>query len=221
MADVTTRVLICDDDALVRAGLSLMLGGESDIEVVGEVGDGRAALDAVIAGGVDLILMDLRMPVMDGIEATRAIVDLDRGTKVIVLTTFDADEYVVRALAAGAHGFLLKDTAPDAIVASIRAVVQGEPALSPEVTRRLISQVTDSRQDDPRADRASELVATLSDREREVALAIARGASNAEIAKALHLSLATVKAHISHLFTKLEAVNRVQVAICMHDAGLV
>ncbi|WP_374999608.1 response regulator [Aeromicrobium sp. CTD01-1L150] len=218
---MTTRVLICDDDALVRAGLSLMLGGESDIEVVGEVGDGRAALDAVIAGGVDLILMDLRMPVMDGIEATRAIVDLDRGTKVIVLTTFDADEYVVRALAAGAHGFLLKDTAPDAIVASIRAVVQGEPALSPEVTRRLISQVTDSRQDDPRADRASELVATLSDREREVALAIARGASNAEIAKALHLSLATVKAHISHLFTKLEAVNRVQVAICMHDAGLV
>ncbi|MGJ9414042.1 response regulator [Aeromicrobium sp. CF4.19] len=216
-----TRVLICDDDALVRAGLGLMLGGETDIEVVGEVGDGRAALDGVLAGGVDLVLMDLRMPVMDGIEATRAIVDMDVDVKIIVLTTFDADEYVVRALAAGAHGFLLKDTAPQQIVASIRTVVAGEPALSPEITRRLIEQVTDASDvDDPRAQRASALVTTLTDREREVALAIGRGASNAEIAAALHLSLATVKAHISHLFTKLGTTNRVQVAICMHEAGL-
>lgn len=220
MAPVSTRVLICDDDALVRAGLGLMLGGERDVEVVGEVADGRAALEAVLAGGVDLVLMDLRMPVMDGIEATRAIVDLDRGTKVIVLTTFDADEYVVRALAAGAHGFLLKDTAPEQIVTSIRSVLIGEPALSPEITRRLIEQVTESGQGEARESRAVELVATLTERETEVALAIARGASNAEIARELHLSLATVKAHISHLFTKLDAVNRVQVAICMHDAGL-
>lgn len=220
MAPVTTRVLICDDDGLVRAGLGLMLGGERDVEVVGEVGNGRAALEAVLAGGVDLVLMDLRMPVMDGIEATRAIVDLDRGTKVIVLTTFDADEYVVRALAAGAHGFLLKDTAPEQIVASIRSVLAGEPALSPEITRRLIEQVTESGHGEARESRAAELVATLTERETEVALAIARGASNAEIARELHLSLATVKAHISHLFTKLEAVNRVQVAISMHDAGL-
>jgi len=214
-----TRVLITDDDALVRAGLALMLGGAPDIEVVAEAANGAEALEAVRAGGIDVALMDLRMPVMDGIAATAAIAALDDPPKVIVLTTFDADEYVVRALAAGANGFLLKDTPPAEIVAAIGKVEAGEPMLSPAITTQLIRQVTDNASDD-RSEPALALVATLTDRERDVALAVGHGSSNAEIAAQLHLSIATVKAHISHLFMKLEATNRVQVAICMHDAGL-
>lgn len=214
-----TRLLLVDDDALVRAGLSLMLGGAESLEVVAEAANGREAVARVREGGVDVVLMDLRMPVMDGIEATAAVTALPSPPKVLVLTTFDADDYVVRALAAGAHGFLLKDTPPAQIVEAIATVLAGEPALSPSITRRLIEQVTDGTGDD-RGARAAALVERLTERERDVALAIGRGASNAEIAAELHLSLATVKAHISHLFTKLEAVNRVQVAITMHDAGL-
>lgn len=213
------RLLLVDDDALVRAGLALMLGGSDRLEVVAEAAHGREAVDRVRDGGIDVVLMDLRMPVMDGIEATAAIAALPTAPRVLVLTTFDADDYVVRALAAGAHGFLLKDTPPAQIVEAIATVVAGEPALSPAITRRLIAQVTDGAADGREA-RAESLVASLTDRERDVALAIGRGASNAEIASELHLSLATVKAHISHLFTKLGAVNRVQVAITMHDAGL-
>lgn len=214
-----TRVLITDDDALVRAGLALMLGGAPDIDVVAEAANGAEALEAVRAGDIDVVLMDLRMPVMDGIAATAAIAALDDPPKVIVLTTFDADEYVVRALAAGANGFLLKDTPPAEIVAAIGKVEAGEPMLSPAITTQLIRQVTDNAPDD-RSESALALVATLTDRERDVALAVGHGSSNAEIAAQLHLSIATVKAHISHLFMKLEATNRVQVAICMHDAGL-
>ncbi len=214
-----TRVLITDDDALVRAGLALMLGGAPDIDVVAEAANGAEALEAVRAGDIDVALMDLRMPVMDGIAATAAIAALDDPPKVIVLTTFDADEYVVRALAAGANGFLLKDTPPAEIVAAIGKVEAGEPMLSPAITTQLIRQVTDNAPDG-RSESALALVATLTDRERDVALAVGRGSSNAEIAAQLHLSIATVKAHISHLFMKLEATNRVQVAIFMHDAGL-
>lgn len=214
-----TRLLLVDDDALVRAGLSLMLGGADDLEVVAEAANGREALAALREHDVDVVLMDLRMPVMDGIEATAAITALPSAPQVLVLTTFDADDHVVRALAAGAHGFLLKDTPPAQIVEAIATVRCGEPALSPAVTRRLIDQVTVGS-GGGREDRAAELAASLTDRERDVALAIGRGASNAEIAAELHLSLATVKAHISHLFTKLDATNRVQVAITMHDAGL-
>ena len=214
-----TRVLITDDDALVRAGLSLMLGGADDVEVVAEASNGAEALKAVRDGGIDVVLMDLRMPVMDGIAATGAITALDDPPKVIVLTTFDADEYVVRALAAGANGFLLKDTPPAEIVAAIGKVEAGEPMLSPAITTQLIRQVTDNATDG-RSEAALALVATLTDRERDVARAVGQGSSNAEIAEQLHLSVATVKAHISHLFLKLEATNRVQVAICMHDAGL-
>jgi DNA-binding NarL/FixJ family response regulator len=214
-----TRILIADDDALVRAGLALMLGGAPDLEVVAEAVNGREAVDAVRAGGVDVVMMDLRMPVMDGIAATTAIRTLPNPPKVIVLTTFDADEYVVRALAAGANGFLLKDTPPAEIVAAIGKVVAGEPMLSPTITSQLIRRVTDKAPDD-RSESARKLVATLTDRERDVALAVGAGSSNAEIAEQLHLSIATVKAHISHLFDKLGATNRVQVAICMHDAGL-
>ncbi|KQY60716.1 LuxR family transcriptional regulator [Aeromicrobium sp. Root495] len=213
------RVLITDDDALVRAGLALMLGGASTLEVVGEAGNGREAVERVRAGGVDIVLMDLRMPVMDGIDATTALRDLPEPPKVLVLTTFDADDYVVRALAAGADGFLLKDTPPAQIVDAVEKVVAGEPMLSPSITQQLIRQVTDGSGDDRSAE-ASRLVETLTERELEVALAVGQGRSNAEIAETLFMSLATVKAHISHLFTKLGAANRVQVAITMHDAGL-
>ena len=216
---MTTRVLLADDDALVRAGLALILGGSSTIEVVGEAANGKEAVAAVTAGGVDVVLMDIRMPVMDGIAATAVLVALPLPPKVIVLTTFDADEYVVRALAAGANGFLLKDTPPADIVDAISRVVAGEPMLSPTITQQLIRQVTDAVPD-VRTDQARSRVSALTDREREVAVAVGQGSSNAEIASSLHMSIATVKAHISHIFTKLDATNRVQVAIAMHESGL-
>lgn len=220
---MTIRVLITDDDPLVRSGLALILGGAADVEVAGEADDGAAACRLVEeAGGtaqpVDAVLMDIRMPVLDGIAATERIVGLSAPPKVVVLTTFDADDYVVRALAAGADGFLLKDTPPGDIVDAVRKVCAGEPMLSPAVTSQLIRQVTSSA--GGREDSARTRAAQLTDRERDVAAAVGRGCSNGEIAERLHMSLATVKAHISHCFTKLEATNRVQVAICMHDAGM-
>lgn len=216
---MTIRVLLADDDALVRAGLALILGGSSTIEVVGEASNGRDAVERVRTGDVDVVMMDIRMPVMDGIAATAAVLALPSPPKVIVLTTFDADEYVVRALAAGANGFLLKDTPPADIVDAISRVVAGEPMLSPTITAHLIRQVTDAAPD-VRVDEALARVTQLTDREQEVAIAIGRGSSNAEIATTLHMSVATVKAHISHIFTKLDATNRVQVAIAMHEAEL-
>nr|WP_197684434.1 response regulator transcription factor [Aeromicrobium choanae] len=213
-----TRVLLTDDDPLVRAGLALILGGAKTIEVVAEAANGREAVAAVREQPVDLVLMDLRMPVMDGIEATRAISAEPRAPKVLVLTTFDADDHVVRALAAGAAGFLLKDTPPPRIVKAIEAVMAGEPMLSPAVTQNLIRQVTADSTDHRRTD-AERLVATLTERELDVARAVGQGRSNAEIAGELFMSLATVKAHISRIFAKLDATNRVQVAITMHDAG--
>lgn len=219
MAVVTTRLLITDDDPLVRGGLSLMLGGSSELAIVGEARDGREAVDRVRRGGVDVVLMDLRMPVMDGIEATAQIRALPDPPAVIVLTTFDADDYVLRALAAGANGFLLKDTGPASIIEAITKVVAGEPILSPVITRSLIRQVAGTA-DDPRETAAKRLATTLSERELEVAVAVGRGGSNAEIAGELFMSQATVKAHISKIFTKLSVTNRVQVAITMHDAGL-
>nr|MCW2728847.1 DNA-binding response regulator [Aeromicrobium sp.] len=220
MAGMTIRVLLADDDALVRAGLALILGGSEAIEVVGEASNGLEAVATVRSGGVDVVLMDIRMPVMDGIAATAAVLALPSPPKVIVLTTFDADEYVVRALAAGANGFLLKDTRPADIVDAISRVVAGEPMLSPTITEQLIRQVTDAAPD-VRTDQALSRVAALTDREKEVAVAIGRGSSNAEIATGLHMSIATVKAHISHIFAKLDATNRVQVAIAMHEAELI
>jgi DNA-binding NarL/FixJ family response regulator len=213
------RVLIADDDALVRAGLALILGGSAAITVVGEAPNGQDAVAAVRSGGIDVVLMDIRMPVLDGIEATAAVLALPDPPKVIVLTTFDADEYVVRALAAGANGFLLKDTPPAEIVAAIGKVVDGDPMLSPTITQRLIQQVTDAAPGDSFG-AAQSRVACLTERELEVAIAVGGGSSNAEIAVDLHMSVATVKAHISHIFTKLDVTNRVQVAIAMHDAGL-
>lgn len=217
MGDVI-RVLVTDDDPLVRAGLSLMLGGAAHLEVVAEAADGAAAVAAVREHRPDVVLMDLRMPVMDGIEATRTITADEDAPKVVVLTTFDADDHVVRALSAGAAGFLLKDTPPPRIVAAIEKVVAGEPMLSPTVTEHLIRRVTADSTDGRRVG-ATRLVDTLSARELEVARAIGQGRSNAEIAADLYMSVATVKAHISRIFVKLDAGNRVQVAITMHEAG--
>lgn len=216
---MTIRVLLVDDDPLVRAGLAMILGGTPDLAIVGEAHNGLQAVEAAQRGGIDVVLMDIRMPVLDGIAATHQIRQLDDPPKIIVLTTFDADEYVVRALAAGANGFLLKDTPPADIVDAVTRVTAGEPILSPSITEQLIRQVTDAAPDQRNHD-ARQRVAQLTEREREVAIAVGRGGSNAEIASSLHMSVATVKAHISHLFTKLEATNRVQVAIAMHEAGL-
>lgn len=215
---MTIRLLITDDDPLVRAGLALILGGAPDIEVVGEATNGREAIDFVRGHHVDVVLMDIRMPVLDGIAATAEICALEKPADVIVLTTFDADNFVIRALANGASGFLLKDTPPAEIVAAVRRVHEGEPMLSPTVTEQLIRQVTDAAPDG-RELSARQSIEVLTDREHEVATAVGRGSSNAEIASDLHMSIPTVKAHISHIFTKLDASNRVQVAIRMHDAG--
>ncbi|WP_431840862.1 response regulator [Gordonia hongkongensis] len=216
---MTARIMIVDDDPLVRSGLRLLLGGDAGLDIVAEAGNGQEALDTHATAPVDLVLMDLRMPVLDGIAATGRFKALASPPAIIVLTTFDADDYVVRALAMGADGFLLKDTPPDEIVAAIHQVLDGRPALSPSVTAALIKQVVTSG--GHRTSSAVERVDRLTARERDVAVELARGASNAEIAERLYMSLATVKAHISHIFTKLDAGNRVQVAILMHDAGMV
>jgi DNA-binding NarL/FixJ family response regulator len=213
------KVAIVDDDPLVRAGLSLILGGASDVVIVGEAEDGVAGLEMIRRTSPDVVLMDIRMPRLDGLEATARLLRGSDPPRVIVLTTFDADEYVVRALGDGASGFLLKDTPPAQIVDAVRKVAAGEPMLSPSVTAQLIRQVANHPTDD-RAARARELLARLSEREREVAVAVGRGLSNADIAAELYMSVATVKAHVSRLLDKLDADNRVQVAILVHDAGL-
>jgi DNA-binding NarL/FixJ family response regulator len=213
------RVLIVDDDALVRAGLSMMLTGTDDIRIVAEASDGAEVASAVGAYGPDVVLMDIRMPRMDGLAATEELRRRPDAPQVIVLTTFDADEYVLRALRAGAAGFLLKDTPPPDIIRAVRLVAAGEAMLSPAVTRRLIEHVAGDGQSARRA-RAGELLDRLTEREREVAIAIGQGRSNAEIAGELFMSVATVKAHVSRLLTKLELNNRVQIALLAHDAGL-
>lgn len=217
---MNTRVLLVDDDPLVRSALSLMLGGQPDIEVVGEAGDGRQGVQSVRETRPDVVLMDIRMPVLNGLEATRILHADPHPPRVIVLTTFDADEFVVDAIASGADGFLLKDTPPAQIIEAIRRVVEGEPMLSPSAAISLIRQIRERGPGD-RASHATTRLATLTDREREVAVCVGRGLSNAEIAGELFLSVPTVKAHVSRLFDKLHVTNRVQIAICVHDAGLV
>jgi DNA-binding NarL/FixJ family response regulator len=212
-------VLLVDDDALVRAGLRMILSSAEDITVVGEVDDGARAVAAVREHRPDVVLMDIRMPEVDGITATSRLRQLAAPPQVIVLTTFHADDQVLQALRAGASGFLLKDTPPAEILAAIRLVVAGEAMLSPAVTRTLLTHVGASAADDRRPVAESKL-ASLTEREREVAVEIGSGASNAEIAGTLYLSEATVKAHVSRLLTKLEVANRVQIAIIVHDAGL-
>jgi DNA-binding NarL/FixJ family response regulator len=211
-------VLIVDDDPLLRAGLTMMLGGAPDLRVVAEAGDGAEVPALVDRYAPDVVLMDIRMPGVDGLAATEALRARRRAPEVIILTTFDADEHVLRALRAGAAGFVLKDTPPDEIVAAIRRVAAGQPVLSPAVTRRLIARVAGSDQDRRRA-RARERLALLNDRERDVALAVGRGRSNAEIGAELYLSVPTVKTHVSSILTKLDLNNRVQIALLTHDAG--
>ena len=214
------RVLLVDDDALVRAGLRLILSADATIEVVGEAADGRAALTEAGRLQPDVVLMDIRMPDVDGITATQQLRELRRAPDVIVLTTFHLDDYVFAALRAGASGFLLKDTAPTAILDAIHTVADGDAMLSPAVTRTLIERFTNDLTDSRRT-RAREQLTTLTEREREVAIGIGHGYSNADIAARLYMSEATAKAHVSRLLTKLHATNRVQVAIVVHDAGLV
>ncbi|MFC8296550.1 response regulator [Micromonospora orduensis] len=218
------RVLIVDDDALVRAGLSMILGGLPDLTVVGEAADGGEVPAAVAAYAPHVVLMDIRMPRVDGLTATEALRAQPHPPEVLVLTTFDADEQVLRALRAGAAGFLLKDTPPAEIVHAVRRVAAGEATLSPTVTRKLIAHVTAELGPpgpDPRQERALRLLTGLSERERQVAVALGRGRTNAEIAGELFMSVATVKAYVSRLLTRLELNNRVQVALLVHDAGLV
>jgi DNA-binding NarL/FixJ family response regulator len=214
------RVLIADDDPLVRAGLSMIIGGTPDLTVAGEAADGSEVPAAVRACQPDVVLMDIRMPRVDGLAATSALRALSDAPEVLVLTTFDIDQYVLRALRAGASGFLLKDTPPAEIVAAIRRVAAGEATLSPTVTRQLITHVVESGGDE-RRERACRQLATLSPREHEVAVAVGHGHSNAEIAAELFMSVATVKAYVSRLLTKLDLNNRVQIALLVHDAGLV
>jgi DNA-binding NarL/FixJ family response regulator len=211
------RVLIVDDDPLVRAGLTMMLDGADGIEVVGEAADGDGVMAAVDRHSPDVVLMDLRMPRTDGITATRRVRSRQNPPEVIVLTTFDADENVVGALRAGASGFLLKDTSPARIVSAIHRVADGEPILSPHLMRRLMDRATTQAGS---LDRARAALAALSPREYDVMLAVGQGKTNAEIAGELFMSVATVKAHITHILTKLDVGNRTQIALLAHDAGL-
>ncbi|GAB2815263.1 response regulator transcription factor [Streptomyces chlorus] len=213
------RLLLVDDDPLVRAGLSLMLGGADDIEIVGEAADGGEVEALVDRTRPDVVLMDIRMPSVDGLTATELLRRRADAPQVVVLTTFHADEQVLRALRAGAAGFVLKDTAPAEIVDAVRRVAAGDPALSPTVTRQLMAHAADTTADARRASARARLAA-LNDREREVAVAVGRGHANAGIAAELYMSVATVKTHVSRILAKLDLNNRVQIALLAHDAGL-
>ncbi|WP_246212581.1 response regulator [Streptomyces abyssomicinicus] len=198
-----------------------MLGGAPDIDVVAEAADGAQAQTLAARHLPDIVLMDIRMAGMDGLTATEILRGAQRPPEVLMLTTFHADALVLRALRAGAAGYLLKDTPPQDIVAAVRRVVAGEPVLSPSVTRQLIARATDGRNErDARAAHARQRLALLAEREREVAVAVGRGRSNGEIAGELHMALPTVKTHVSRILAKLELNNRVQIAIVVHEAGL-
>ena len=216
----TIRIVLVDDDPLVRAGLKLILGGSPDLEVVAEAVDGLDALDVVARERPDLVLMDIRMPRKDGLAATAEILARPDAPRIVVLTTFDSDDMVLKALQAGASGFLLKDTPPAAMVEAIRKVDAGETTLSPSVVAQVVAVATKSAPDG-RSDAALAALGQLTEREREVAVAIGEGKSNAEIAGQLYMSIATVKAYVTRIFYKLGVDNRVQVAMKVHDAGLV
>jgi DNA-binding NarL/FixJ family response regulator len=213
------NVLLVDDDPLVRAGLRMILSAADDLAVVGEAGDGAAAVAAAVKYRPDVVLMDVRMPRLNGIDATARLTKLPDPPKVIVLTTFELDEYVFGALGAGASGFLLKDTPPADIIRAVRLVAAGEAMLSPSVTRTLIERFGSDPSAGKRTE-ARELIGELTGREREVATEVAQGRSNADIAGLLYMSEATVKAHVSRVLAKLGVTNRVQVAIVVRDAGL-
>jgi DNA-binding NarL/FixJ family response regulator len=214
-----TRVLIVDDEALVRAGLRMILESADDLTVVGEADDGADAVEAVRRTAPDVVLMDIRMPRLDGLAATVAIGELPDAPPVVILTTFDLDDHVFRALQAGAAGFLLKDSPPLDLVQAVRVVAAGESMLSPSVTRRLLAHFAAGSASTRRDDARSQL-ADLTPRELEVLAEVGKGHSNAEIGSTLFLSEATVKAHVSRLLVKLDQGNRVQLAILAHEAAL-
>ena len=217
---MTVRLLLVDDDPLVRAGLAAMLGGTAELELVGQAGDGREAVDAVRDVRPDVVLMDIGMPVLDGVAATAAIRRRDDPPAVIMLTTFGSDEYLLKALRAGASGYLLKDAAPVEIVDAVLRVAADESVLSAQSTRQLMDYVS-STDRDGRREAAVMTLNLLTGRERDVALAVAQGKSNAEIADELDLGLATVKTHLTRALRKLDLNNRVQLAVLAHDADLV
>ncbi|WJV50304.1 response regulator transcription factor [Streptomyces flavofungini] len=215
------KLVVVDDDPLVCSALSVMMGGADGIEIVGEAGDGGEVVALVERTRPDVVLMDIQMPGVDGLTATEQLRACADPPEVVVLTTFHADEQVLRALRAGAAGFVLKDTPPAEIVDAVRRVVAGDPVLSPEVTRQLISRAAagepDTGSENGRPDARARL-GTLGERQREVALAVGQGKSNAEIAAALHMGLPTVKTHVSRILAKLGLNNRVQIALLVHDA---
>jgi DNA-binding NarL/FixJ family response regulator len=210
--------VLVDDEQLVRSGLRMILESAGDIEVVGEAGDGGGAVEQVRLHRPEVVLMDIRMPAMDGLAATRELTALPDPPRIIILTTFELDEYVHTALENGAVGFLLKDTPPRDLIQAVHTVAEGNAMLAPSVTRRLIAEF--AARNSTQAVAARTQLEALTDREREVAVAIAQGLSNAEIAKLLFMSEATVKAHVSHVLAKLNLTNRVQAAMLVHDAGL-
>jgi DNA-binding NarL/FixJ family response regulator len=218
---MTVRVLVADDQALVRGSFRVLVDTAPDLVAVGEAGTGAEAVELARKERPDVVLMDVRMPGMDGIEATRRIVGAAEtpGVRVLILTTFDLDEYVYAALRAGASGFLLKDTPPGDLLAAVRVIAAGDALLAPAITRRLIAEF--ARRPEPGVRPAAASLADVTDREREVLTLIARGLSNAEIAAALHVSLATAKTHVSRLLMKLAARDRAQLVIVAYETGLV
>jgi DNA-binding NarL/FixJ family response regulator len=214
---MTTRIVIADDQALVRGGLRMILDAQPDLEVVGEAVDGREALHQARELSPDLVLMDVRMPELDGLETTRRLLDRDPSAKVIVLTTFDLDDYVYEAIRAGASGFLLKSAPPQQLIAGIRTVMAGDALLAPEITRRLLDRFVARP---PRPTGVPPDFADLSERELEVLRLIADGRSNAEIAVHLYISEATVKTHVTHILTKLRLRDRVQAVALAYRTGL-
>ncbi|MFI5958042.1 response regulator [Cryptosporangium sp. NPDC051539] len=210
------EVLLVDDQLLVRAGFRLVIDSQPDLTVVGEVGDGQTAVSQAARLHPDLVLMDVRMPILDGIEATRRITALPDPPKVVVLTTFDVDEAALDAIRAGASGFLLKDGAPEDMLAALRTVHAGDAVIAPSTTRRLLDTLAPGS--DPGA---AEAVATLTERERDVLIAMTRGRSNAEIAERLIVSTGTVKTHVGRILAKLGARDRVQAVVAAYEAGLI
>ena len=212
------RVLIADDQALVRAGFRVLIDSAADLEVVGEAGDGVEAIALARSERADVVLMDVRMPVLDGLAATRELAGDEGGPRIIILTTFDIDEYVFEALRAGASGFLLKDTEPAELLAAVRVVAGGEALLAPSVTRRLIEEFA-TRPDPHRT--PPQALKVLTEREREVLALVARGLSNGEIATELFISPATAKTHVSRVMMKLGARDRAQLVVTAYETGLV
>ena len=214
-------VLLADDHALIRKGFRLILNAEPDIEVVGEAGDGTAAVSMASALRPDVVLMDVRMPGRDGIEATRDIAAAGLPSKVLILTTFDLDDYVYAGLRAGASGFLLKDTQPDGLVAAIRTIAAGDSVIAPAATRRLIHQFTTQQPEPPGSRRAAQIQQALTSREQDVFSHIAAGMSNSEIATSLFLSEGTVKIHVGRILAKLGLRDRVRAVVLAYESRLI